>query len=326
VHRDGAEHVRRRRPRASRTAFALTFIVFILTALSYATSLHWRFELLTHARPHLAAASLVALVLCLAGRRRIMAVLAAALLAANGAPLVPYLLPATEDGADGGQAVRLLWFNLHSDAVATEDALSLIAAERPDIIMLTEVPRRGSLLRTLQKDYPYAMAGKEGSPFYVVTLSRFPLGATQVDRSVAEYLPIFRVEVCPDGEGAPSCWVLVGIHAPRPLTEPGARKRDEALMKAAGYAAAVTDGRVAVVGDFNLTPWSPAFARMLQSGDLTDAQRGHSLSATWLLRFPLIGLPIDHVLVGQGVAVRDLRVGPFLGSDHRPVIADLTVH
>jgi endonuclease/exonuclease/phosphatase (EEP) superfamily protein YafD len=41
----------------------------------------------------------------------------------------------------------------------------------------------------------------------------------------------------------------------------------------------------------------------------------------WDLR-PL-RLPIDHILIGPGLAVLDRRLGPDTGSDHLPVVADL---
>jgi endonuclease/exonuclease/phosphatase (EEP) superfamily protein YafD len=38
---------------------------------------------------------------------------------------------------------------------------------------------------------------------------------------------------------------------------------------------------------------------------------------------PLVTIPLDHCLVSEEWHVSERRVGPHLGSDHRPVIATL---
>jgi endonuclease/exonuclease/phosphatase (EEP) superfamily protein YafD len=80
-----------------------------------------------------------------------------------------------------------------------------------------------------------------------------------------------------------------------------------------------------LLGDLNCTPWSPAFDRLLAAARLRDSGRGRGLHPTWFSAVPFVGLPIDHVLVGPGVGVRGRHVGPDIGSDHRPVIADLVL-
>ena len=40
---------------------------------------------------------------------------------------------------------------------------------------------------------------------------------------------------------------------------------------------------------------------------------------TWPSRLPVMA--IDHVLVSPELSVSSLRVGPAIGSDHRPVLA-----
>jgi endonuclease/exonuclease/phosphatase (EEP) superfamily protein YafD len=80
-----------------------------------------------------------------------------------------------------------------------------------------------------------------------------------------------------------------------------------------------------LMGDFNAAPWSRAFARLRGAAGACDTRAGFGAQTSfpadgWLLR-----IPIDHVLASCAIGVRDRRVGPAVGSDHLPVIADLAV-
>ena len=90
-----------------------------------------------------------------------------------------------------------------------------------------------------------------------------------------------------------------------------------------------------MVGDFNLTPWSPNFQKVVAAGNLTDASKKPSgptpgltlsgLTPTWY-GFPtwIGGLKIDHALVSNEVSVEDLEIGPDVDSDHRALILDFS--
>jgi endonuclease/exonuclease/phosphatase (EEP) superfamily protein YafD len=84
--------------------------------------------------------------------------------------------------------------------------------------------------------------------------------------------------------------------------------------------------RVAVCGDFNSPPWSGPLRRFASAAQLRDlygrrAWRAYSWPTwSWALRVPL-----DNCFVSGGVAVRDHRDGPGVGSDHRPLLVDLAV-
>jgi len=76
-----------------------------------------------------------------------------------------------------------------------------------------------------------------------------------------------------------------------------------------------------ITGDFNLTPWSPWFDKICQTSQTSDAATGFGVATTWQV-FPTLigGLKIDHTLVSDDIGVVDFRVGPDIGSDHRPTI------
>lgn len=102
----------------------------------------------------------------------------------------------------------------------------------------------------------------------------------------------------PSGGGQP------GIHAMGQLM----RSLDDAVL----------------IADLNLTPWAREFRGLLREGELRDGRRGNWPAKTWAPRgSSWVGLPIDHALVRGQVVVEGFRVGPDLGSDHRPLLVDL---
>jgi endonuclease/exonuclease/phosphatase family metal-dependent hydrolase len=76
---------------------------------------------------------------------------------------------------------------------------------------------------------------------------------------------------------------------------------------------------VVVLGDLNLSPDSPAFARLLGTSGLRDALQGPRWRPTWMAGFWPLALRIDHVLVNDDLCVEGTAVGGAIGSDHRPV-------
>ena len=80
-----------------------------------------------------------------------------------------------------------------------------------------------------------------------------------------------------------------------------------------------------VVGDLNTSPWSPVFHDLLRASGLRDGRAGHGIQPTWPSLFPLLWTPIDHCLVSRGLIVQRFQRGPYVGSDHFPLIVDITL-
>lgn len=83
--------------------------------------------------------------------------------------------------------------------------------------------------------------------------------------------------------------------------------------------------RMILTGDFNATPWSAEIRRLDRSLGLTRRDRA---LASWPAQvagraWPLPLMPIDHVYAGPGWATVSVERGPWLGSDHYPIIVTL---
>lgn len=299
-------------------ALAAGLALVAVTLFSFLGAATWLGELTTHFRPHLAAAGFVVLAFAAARRSRLGALAGAACLLANALPLIPYFGSAAAS-ADEGVEFRVLTVNLHSDRADYEAVAALIERERPDLVALTEIGRRTApLLDRVRNLLPTTLWQERWGAFEVLLLTRWRPEDYRVDRSAGRRFPVSRVRLCRE-----TCVDVVALHAARPLDNGGAW-RDAQLAVAARLA---TEQRrpTVLLGDLNLTPWSPAFARLLETTNLRDTAFGRGVSPTWLSSIPFIGLPIDHVLVSPEVGVRTRRVGPDIGSDHFPVIAELVL-
>lgn len=78
---------------------------------------------------------------------------------------------------------------------------------------------------------------------------------------------------------------------------------------------------VVVVGDFNMPVDSAIYRRFWSGFENAFSRAGLGFGATKRTRW--FGVRIDHVLVGPGWTSERAWVGPDLGSDHLPLIADL---
>jgi hypothetical protein len=65
------------------------------------------------------------------------------------------------------------------------------------------------------------------------------------------------------------------------------------------------------------------FRDRLQTVRLRDRRQGFGVQASWAPRLALLDLPLNHCLTMPHWHIASRRIGPYLGSDHRPVIADL---
>jgi endonuclease/exonuclease/phosphatase (EEP) superfamily protein YafD len=81
------------------------------------------------------------------------------------------------------------------------------------------------------------------------------------------------------------------------------------------------EGPVLLAGDFNTPPESAIFRRVW--ADYSDAFGAAGWGWGYTFHGGRTWVRIDHVLAGKGWHCAGCRVGPHVGSPHRPVLADL---
>lgn len=297
----------------------------LATAAGFLGPWWWVPALIVHFRPHLAAASLLMLGLAIVARRPLVALLCLATLAVNGAPLMPYITGGAVTKAAGASNLRLLDLNMHGAGTSRQAFSELIAAEHPDLVVLTEMP--GDIDRIVRESpaLPTIRVGEPPpSPWAVTLFSRWPVTRWSIDHGADGTARVLTADIC-DTPAWRGCLRVVALHTPRPFGN-RARRQEAELALAADAASGAPDHRTVLAGDLNMTPWAPEFSALLARGHLADsALFDGGLRATWLSRLPFVGLLIDHVLVSPGIVVLAYKVGDDVHSDHLPVIVDLAV-
>lgn len=302
---------------AARLTVLSVAVYAAVTLFSFLGSATWLGELTTHFRVQMAAAGAVLVVLATGARAVAGALGAAAGSIANFLPLLACFYGALPAGE--GAPFRVLTLNLEHDEADYAAVEALIDRERPDLVVLTELGFGARpMIGELRPRFPTVLGEVRRGTFEVVLLTRWRAEAYAAESAAGPDYPVTHARLCRE-----RCVNIVALHAAPPFEARGTRRARQYEI-AARFASAAGAPTI-LLGDLNCTPWSPAFDRLLAAAGVRDSGRGRGLHLTWFSPVPFIGLPIDHVLVGRGVGVSGRRIGPDIGSDHLPVIADLSL-
>lgn len=303
----------------------LLVIVSVLVALAsiaaFFGSTWWTLDLAANFRPHFVVALGVLGLLLVVVRRRWFGIGVLVVGVLNLAVVAPlFIAPqATMSGEELG--LRVMSFNVRGLNDRYAEVIAFIAAEQPDVVFIHEATFLWEDAFTAA-GLPYRVEPGRVDPLDFGTLALLPKDASFQTFGFATSAPR-AVEVTTTIGG--DVIRILGIHPLSPSTEERARLRDSQIGFAMDWAAE-TGGLRIVTGDFNATPWSHAFRRLIAHGDLSNSQRGFGLELTFPSEAsPLVQVPIDHLLHSEGFAVADRRLGPAFGSDHFSVLVDLVL-
>jgi endonuclease/exonuclease/phosphatase (EEP) superfamily protein YafD len=252
-------------------------------------------------------------------RRRRWAAASGAVVALLLAAVWPQWFPPGAKPEAGAPSVRLYSANLWARNADVEAIAASIQAADADIVVLIEVgDAPAAQLDQLLAAYPHRVGtpriDRPSGPARSVIASRYPVVAVR-DR--------------PDGLHAVGATVrsplgrlnVVGVHLTRPWPFQEQWGQIEQAMALGGIRANLS-GPVVVVGDFN----SVSSARI---GRLVQREAGlipaPGFPGTWPSALPAaITVTIDQVYRSPDLAVIRRKLGRPNGSDHRPVVTEIT--
>ncbi|MEJ7591058.1 MAG: endonuclease/exonuclease/phosphatase family protein [Planctomycetaceae bacterium] len=232
-------------------------------------------------------------------------------------------------GAEGEQRLRVFLANVLTRNQRHDQIIAQIRAADPDVIAILELSStlKDSLQREFSSTYTYSVSeSQDHGNFGIGLWSRYPLSHARVFHLNVPILPSIEADIqLPSG--------TIHVIATHPLPPVGARNFGHRNQHLALLSQRIRKQQQVepscsqiLVGDLNLTPWSPMFEDFLASTGLQNAAAGRGLQPTWY-RWPAFpfGLLLDHGLHSQGLRCDRRSILAANGSDHRAVVFDFSV-
>jgi endonuclease/exonuclease/phosphatase (EEP) superfamily protein YafD len=303
-------------------AIAGTVLVWLALLAGLLNRVAWLFDLFAHFRVQYAVLFVVLALLLLVLRRWVFALVALAGLGVSVVPMFPYLSDAhagTAAAATGRPTFRLLSFNVwfrNPDMATT--AAYLEQSQADAIVLLELTPPQAERLRPLLPSYPHFHI--EPSRMGAAVFTKWPVLSAESLSLAKDGAIAARVRI--DWRGTPV--TVLGVHLNWPLGPRNSEFRNEELAGVVAFSKAQREPLI-VAGDFNLTAWSEYFSDALEHSGLHDSARGFGLARSWPAQFAPLGIRIDHCLLSRDWESVRTEIGPSLGSDHLPLVADLAL-
>lgn len=285
----------------------------------------WLMDLAVHFRLQYGALALLGCAILAATGEPGLAALAFLVAAVNALVAAPLLFSRrsrkTAVGCGQTPAIRVASINVYYRNHQYQRVIDFIARERPDAVVLLEINRAWEeALSGVDAEYAhrYTARGKKGKG--ITLLSRWPFvaagmlpGYSDVQSALAATLQIHGQSV-----------QVLGVHTTWPMGRRRSGLRNTQLQFLGEFARTQT-GPLIILGDLNISPFSPHFQALLAAGHLRSAAHGYGWQPTWPTFMPPAGIQIDHAVSNAGIAITGFRRGASVGSDHLPIVIEFVL-
>lgn len=197
--------------------------------------------------------------------------------------------------------------------------LDLVAAERPDILLLTETDQWwADRVQPLAREMPHVVSVPQSNTYGMMLMSRLPLGNSQVRYLIEPDVPSIRARVQLSGQTV----MLHAVH-PRPPTPGQDTEERDAELVLVGREIRQDKMPAIVAGDLNDVAWSDTTSLFQEASGLLDPRVGRKLMPTFPADFPFLRWPLDYIFVSPGFELISMKRFGNIGSDHLPVSVEL---
>lgn len=301
-----------------RRLLILAWLIPAWTAVMMLPTRMWAIELTRHFVVYWLLAALISGIVAACCRRWVRTGLCAAAFLAHGAMIAPYFLPPPDrdlPAAEDRSSFTLVSANLLVVVRDPETTLRSLLEADPDVLLLLEFsPEWARHLQPLLDRYPVIHRRAQDDPYGILLASRLPVEMPEFVELASPRVPAIAANLKVGTRQVR----FAGIHLANPIQAGGSELIGEQLGLTAEMLAEENLPDRVLAGDFNAAPWSLTFRDLAAATGLRDTALGRGIRNTWSpVRWPVLGLPLDHVLVSGRILVLDRQEGPPTGSDHR---------
>ncbi|MBD2099504.1 endonuclease/exonuclease/phosphatase family protein [Leptolyngbya sp. FACHB-261] len=313
---------------------ALSLTIVGITLLSILSSRGWSrvLELASSFKLQYLLISLILTGLIAFTRQKRLLLLACLCLGINAMEILPWYLPSRVE-ARGASELRILLANVNTQNKSYDQVLSWVRREQPDVAVFIETSVAWvKQLNGLTDLLPYSFSRFKERNLGIAIFSKVPLERPSINWFEAEKNP--GPSVVANLRLQEQTLALIATHPLPPISPDFFQDRNRQLQAIAQYVRQLKTP-VLLLGDLNLTMWSPYYRKFIGETGLRNARQGFGVLPSWpsVTTYPqvpallssLLRIPIDHCLLSPNLGVKTLRIGPEVGSDHLPLLINLLI-
>ncbi|WP_310424543.1 endonuclease/exonuclease/phosphatase family protein [Chamaesiphon sp. VAR_48_metabat_135_sub] len=313
----------------------LIFLSIAISILTLGRFLFWIFplELLTHFQVHYfwLTIALILLFTILWQRQEVKSHIALFILlfslTVNGLDLVTWYLPTDRSSTDKTNILKVMSFNINVENNDIDRIVRSIKFIDPDLALIVEIDAAMmKMIGAMTSDrLPYSFRSTGGG---LAIFSKSPLD----DSSSEKFLGSNETNLVTHLKYRDKRIQIVGTHPFVPVKSPTFNRRNLQLDALANYLERDSQPTI-LMGDFNLTPWSPYYRKFISKTTLHNTRHGFGILPSWIrsstcvklpqFLLPFLNIPIDHIFVSKDFKVVNTYTGDNGNSDHAPIISEL---
>ena len=227
------------------------------------------------------------------------------------------------EGVVESNRIALLTTNVLQKNRDVHRLIEIIREADPDLVLAVEVDEWWAerLSEGLTARYPNKISYPLSNGYGLALFTRLELIEPRVQFVLDEAIPSVKTGV---RLRSGSIVEIYGVHPRPPSVLQDTTERDIELVRVA--TTIKERGAPAIVlGDLNDVAWSPTTAMFMKTGGLLDPRRGRGFYNTYPARWPGLRYPLDYIFSTSHFKICSMRVLPSFGSDHLPLIAELSL-
>ena len=225
---------------------------------------------------------------------------------------------------DGQPRLTVAVSNVLQSNRMADRLIEVLAAADADVMLFVETDQWWrERLDVLRRSHPHTVQCPLSNTYGMLLYSRLPLLDPTVEFLVQPDIPSIQAHV--QIEEHTTVWLnCVHPRPPAPGESDDSLERDAELLLV-GKRVCDAEEPVVVCGDLNDVAWSRTTRLFQKTSRLVDPRKGRGMFSTFHARLPGLRFPLDHILHSTAFRLVEMRRLPFVGSDHFPVVATLSL-
>jgi endonuclease/exonuclease/phosphatase (EEP) superfamily protein YafD len=229
------------------------------------------------------------------------------------------------DKPRGDESFRLIISNVLMENAQYDLWLKVVRESDPDVIVAVEVDQKwDAATRVLERDYPHVVRQVQENYYGMVMYSRLRIEQSELRFLVQDDVPsIHAVLRLKDDQQV--CIHALHPRPPEPMDNQDSAPRDaELIVMGKEIDKHQREDPTVVCGDLNDVAWSFTTQLFLRLSKLLDPRMGRGMYNSFKADSKIWRFPLDHVFHSDEFKLIDLRVCDYVGSDHFPVLIELS--